>query len=117
VQHAGHAHIVNEFELSGYDFRYIRTLRRGSQHGPFAGRFALGLRIERKVKFLAADQLTVSHFLGGIALGADCSIGGRQPIYRDAEPLRRHFDKRFASRGSSLSEIAVVEISWMRLAA
>ncbi len=117
VQHAWHPHIMNEFELSGYDFRDVRTLRRRSQHRPFAGRLALGFRIEREVKLLAADQLAVSYFLGGIALGADRSIGGRQLIHWDAKPLGRHSDKSFAGRGSRLSQIGVVEISGMRLAA
>ena len=117
VQHARHAHVVDEFELAGDDLGDIETVDRLSEHGPFAGRLALGVRIEREVEFLAADQLAIGHSFGCIAGGGDDSVGGSELIHGHTELLRRHFNERLARGGRGLSQILVIEIRRVRLAA
>ena len=61
VQHAREPHVVDELESSGHQIGKIGARNRLAEHGPLAGGFALGFRIEREVEFLAVDQLAIGH--------------------------------------------------------
>src|SRR5262249_907678 len=62
VQHAGHAYVVDEFELAGGQCRKIGAFDRFAQHSPLAWMFALGIAIEAYIEFAAAYEFAIGHF-------------------------------------------------------
>ena len=61
VQHARHAHVVHELELTGDHRVHVDARHRCAEHGPFTRVPALRLRIEPDVEAPAADELAVGH--------------------------------------------------------
>ncbi len=56
VQHPRQAEIMDKLKLPGGHGGHVRTAHGLAQHGPFAGRLALGVLIEREVQLPAAGQ-------------------------------------------------------------
>ena len=98
--------------VPGHHRGHVEALDGIAEHGPFARRLALRVRIQRQIEFLAADELAVGDRSSSRVNDA---IAGGEPLDRHAPLLRRHLQQRFARRRRGKSKIVVIEILRMRL--
>ncbi len=117
VDHSGHAHVVDVFQLRGGHRGQIDTRHRLAEDRPFARLFAFRVRIHRQAESPAAHQLAVGHRLVPIAPDAGDAPIDDDRVARHGEPGRGQIDQRFARGRAGQREVRVVEVRRMRLAA
>jgi hypothetical protein len=116
VHHAGHANVVHEHEQTRGHRRHVDARDGGAQNFPLAGRLPRGLRIQRDVEFLPADEIGVRDPLRRVASRGDEAVGDRQLIGRNAKTRGRQLEERLAGGRAGLRQVPFVEVGRMRLA-
>ena len=81
---------MNKLELTGDQSRQVGALRRFPEHRPFAGRLSRGFAVDLDRKLLASNQLSITRLFRGVALYADCAIGGGKLFDGRVQLPRRH---------------------------
>jgi hypothetical protein len=114
MHHPRHANVVRVFEPAGHHLGHVEPLGRVAEDGPLARGFALRVRIQREVEFLAADQLAIRN--RALLMPHD-AVPRRESIGRHAPLLRRHLHERLARGRRGQREVGMVEVLRMRLRA
>src|SRR4029453_18469247 len=96
--------------------RHVDARDGGAQNFPFAGRLPRGLRVQRDVEFLPADEIGVRDLLRRAALGGGEAVGDRQLIGRNTETRGRQLEERLAGGRGGLRQVPFVEVGRIRVA-